>query len=91
MSLRLAIWISSFTFNKKLLIPSFKNYICMCVYVEYVHMHVLWHTCGSQRTYGSRDGTAIRLGGKHLYPLSYLAGPALLRFLMISGQPHPDR
>lgn len=57
----------------------------MCVYIEYVHMHALWHTCGSQRTYGSRDGTPIRLGGKHPYPLSHLAGPALLRFQMISG------
>lgn len=66
------------------------TYVC----IEYVHMHALWHTCGSQRTrcrpwfssspYGSRDGTPVRLGGKHLYPLSHLSGPALLIFLMIS-------
>lgn len=54
-------------------------------------MYVPWYTCGDQRTevgvssflpcVGPRDWTqVIRLGGKHLYLLSFLPGPARFFF-----------
>lgn len=60
----------------------------MCTCMHYgTHVEVKGQDAGLGSLlppYGSRDGTPVRLGGKHLHPLSHLSGPALLIFLMIS-------
>lgn len=60
--------------------------MCMCVYVVSVHTLATVHAVVSRTTYGDRfsfsprmsprDKThLIRLGGKHIYLLSYLPSP----------------
>lgn len=62
--------------------PSIYTYIHTCRERVFVHIHMahMWKSENKLQVlvltpYGSRDGTRIvRLSGKHLYPLSHLAG-----------------